>query len=109
MKGLEKYIHKHGKHFTEELALAVTDGRWNALRVEKAAQKRVYYNVTDSTIGDMVFLTNMVYIKNAKPLDNFNKCIDYMLVCVGNFKLYGGVTFDDWLKVMEDFDFTPYI
>ena len=109
MKGLEAYLNKHGKHFTEKLAMSITEGRWNGNKVKKAAQRKVYYNVTGSTLGDMVFLTNMVYFKNAKPLDNFNKCIDYMLMCVANFELYGGVTFEDWLEIEGDFDFTPYI
>ena len=111
MKGLKEYTKKHGNHFTEQLALAVTDGRWDGVRVEKAAQRRVYYNVTGSTLGDMVWLTNEVWdVWNYKSIHH---TINYVLRVVGNYNYHDGRLFNEWLTEMKecniDFDFTPYI
>lgn len=57
MKGLKRYIRKHGKHFTEELALAVAD-KWSVEQVMNSAQKKVYYNITSATDGDIAYLAN---------------------------------------------------
>lgn len=46
MKGLRKYITKHGRHFTPELAAKVLDCKWNASEVEIASDRVVYYNVS---------------------------------------------------------------
>ena len=107
MKGLEEYIKVHGRHFTEQLALAVTDGRWDGVKVERAAQRKVYYNVTGSTLGDMVWLTNEVW-------DNWNYrtihgAINYVLYIVEDYSYHDGVLFTEWLEDLTDFDFTPYI
>lgn len=56
MKGLRKYIAKHGRHFTPELAAKVLDCKWNASEVEIASDRVVYYNVSGATLGDIVFL-----------------------------------------------------
>ena len=111
MKGLEEYINKYGNHFTEQLALAVTDGRWEGIKVEKAAQKKVYYNVTGSTLGDMVYLTNEVWQNcNFKTIHGV---INYVLYIIGDYKYHDGVLFDEWLqemkKVNADIDLRPYI
>ena len=58
MKGLRQYIKKHGKHFTEELAYKTAGKRWSSTQIEKATQREVYYNVTASTLGDIVYLAN---------------------------------------------------
>jgi hypothetical protein len=118
MKGLKEYIKKHGKHFTEKLAYdAALSKRWNKKQIEDALQKRVWYNVTDSTIGDIIYLVNECY-----DSDNFmgykkkSKCITYTLSCIGNYKNHGGRIFDEWLEqacqystFRNNFDFTPYI
>ena len=109
MKGLEEYIEKHGKHFTVELAYKVSGKRWDVSQIEKAAKNRVYYNVTASTIGDMVYITNRVYMPKSSIFNTMSKCINYMLCIVGNFDFYEHTVFDDWLTIEEDFDFTPYI
>jgi hypothetical protein len=47
--------------------MSVTSGKWSLSEVLEKAQSMVYYNVTGSTIGDIVFLTN--YAKDTgKPL-----------------------------------------
>ena len=114
MKGLKEYIKKHGKHFTEELAYQVAGKRWNAEQIERAAQKKVYYNVTGSTLGDMVFLTNEVYDEwNRFGYSGFCKCILYTLHIVGDYTYNSGLLFDEWVNEMKrvklDIDLRPYI
>ena len=112
MKGLRKYIRKHGKHFTEELAYKIAGKRWNAQQIEHAIQKKVYYNVTESTIGDMVYMVNEVYsIKHRHT--SLRECAKYTIGIVGDYQYYGGILFMEWLKEMKtadnDFDFRDYI
>ena len=107
MKGLREYIRKHGRHFTEELAYKAAGRKYSASQVERAAQRKVYYNVTGSTLGDMVYLTNCTY--NGWGFTTISGNISYTLYFVGNYKHHGGVLFNEWLHGLEDFDFTPYI
>ena len=107
MKGLKEYIRIHGRHFTEELARAVTCQRWSSKQIEKAAQKKVWYNVTGSTLGDLVYLVNEIY--KDWQYRALSKCLDYPLYVVGEYRFHGGVVFNDWLEDNPEFDFTPYI
>ena len=113
MKGLRKYISKHGRHFTEELAYNVAGRKYNALEVEKAAQRKVYYNVTGSTLGDMVYLTNTCWFQPYDDCKKKNTCIDFTLKVVGDYGFHGGKVFDMWLESIplhsNGFDFTPYL
>ena len=58
MKGLRKYIAKHGKHLTEQLAVDALECRWNIPEVVKATESKVYYNVSEATLGDIVLMVN---------------------------------------------------
>ena len=109
MKGLKKYLKKHGKHFTEGLAMSVTKGRWNPSEVMEKAQSMIYYNVTSSTVGDIVFLTN--YAKDTgKPFfKTKHSCVKFALKIVGEYALHDGMMFNKWIGDTKDFDFTPYI
>lgn len=109
MKGLRQYIRKHGKHFTEELAMTVTNGRWNPSEIMEKAESIVYYNVTGSTVGDIVFLVN--YAKDTgKPFYRTkHSCVKFALCIVGEYALRDGAMFSKWLGDTRDFDFTPYI
>jgi hypothetical protein len=116
MKGLRKYIKKHGRHFTEELALAVTSGRWDSSEIMKKAQNIVYYNVTGSTVGDIVFLTNNLAGKNGKSTEknrffyrNRQKCVKLALTIVGDYSFRDGAVFNEWVGDTKDFDLTPFI
>lgn len=109
MKGLKEYIEKHGKHFTVKLAYDVGGHKWTAENIKNSAQKKVYYNVTGSTLGDMVFIVHLywhTFYNKSK-----NSCLDNMLSIIGNYYFYGGKVFDLWLYTIkeETFDFTPYI
>lgn len=113
MRGLERYIEKHGRHFTSKLAVTVTGGKWDSSRIERDAQKQVYYNVTGSTLGDMVYLMDLMYDR-LYPLGEYtpNRGLKMMLSWVGDFKKTE-VPFSIWLTFMTsdnvEFDFTPYI
>lgn len=111
MKGLKEYIKKHGKHFTEKLAYDVTGGKWNVDRVNKSAQKKVYYNVTEATLGDILYITNEVH--NRFSISTVDKCVKFALYIIGDYSFHGGMVFMDWVDELNDtedsFDFTPYI
>jgi hypothetical protein len=118
MKGLNEYIKKHGKHFTEELAYdAALSKRWNRKQIEDAIQRKVWYNVTGSTIGDIIYLVNECYDdENFMGYGKKDKCLSYTLAFVGDYRNYEGKLFNDWLKegiqftsFRKHFDFTPYI
>ena len=118
MKGLKEYIRKHGRHFTEELAYdAALSRKWNKKQVEDAIQKKVWYNVTGSTIGDIIYLVNECYDdENTFGYGRKNRCINYTLAFVGDYRNHGGVLFMKWLtEIMQcsvakdNFDFTPYL
>ena len=103
MKGLRKYIARHGHHFTVKLAMKVIECKWNQSEVQSAADRIVYYNVSEATIGDMVFLVNLFS-------DSFSKgrCIKYALEIIGNVHK-NGYAFNAWLSSHEDIDLTEYI
>lgn len=109
MKGLRKYIKKHGKHFTEQLAMDVTKGKWSSSQVMEKAQSMVYYNVTGSTVGDIVFLTNYANDTGKPFYKTKHNCVKFALCIVGEYALHDGVMFNKWLGNTKDFDLTPYI
>ena len=78
MKGLEKYISKHGRHFTERLAIAAIDSRWSSLEIEKSSEEMVYYNVSEATLGDIIFLVHKYKENNCYATKK--KCLKYALV-----------------------------
>jgi hypothetical protein len=84
----------------------VSGGRFSADQVVKAAQKKVYYNVTESTLGDMIYLVNSC------TLTKKDKCVRYALSIVGDLFITEK-PFSTWICLLclkeEDFDFTPYI
>ena len=114
MKGLKQYIAKHGKHFTERLALdVIASERWDTRQIEKDVDKRVWFNVTSSTFGDIIYLVNAAYAEYPPSGHNTkNRCIDYALFTVGNVNSEG-LAFAGWLADLvisdKDFDFRKYI
>ncbi len=109
MKGLRQYIKKHGRHFTEELAMTVTGGRWNSSEIMEKAESMVYYNVTGSTVGDIVFLTNYVKDTGKSFYKTKYNCIRFALCIVGEYALRDGAMFKKWVGENKDFDLTHYI
>lgn len=108
MKGLKEYIKKHGKHFTEQLAYDATMKKWSSKEIETTAQSKVYYNVTSSTLGDMVYLVHIVYKAYPKEYCRKDYCVDYALAVIGDVD-YKESAFSNWILTIRDFDFTPYI
>ena len=109
MKGLRKYIKRHGKHFTEELAMTVTKGRWNSSEIMKKAEDIVYYNVTGSTVGDIVFLANYAKDTGKSFYRTKHDCVKFALCTVGEYAFRDGCIFNKWVGDTKHFDFTPYI
>ena len=103
MKGLRKYIAKHGRHFTVELAEKALDCKWYSSEVKMASEKMVYYNVSEATLGDMVFLVNLFAYSLHK-----RECIKYALNIVERVDA-NGYAFNAWLSSHEDIDLTDYI
>lgn len=110
MKGLEEYIKAHGMHFTDRLATDLSDGRWTITRVRKTTQKKIYYNVTKSTFGDMLYIIDMVC---SSQKTSVNEGVRYALDIVGDFYVGEGYAFGHFINSLilddKDFDFTPYI
>lgn len=105
MKNLDAYIEKHGNHFTVELVNDIMPIRFNSTYIISTSQKKVWYNVTGSTFGDMMYLTNVYYHRGHSK----GRCIMLMLENVGDY-FRGGKAFSAWIASGEnDFDFTPYI
>lgn len=107
MKGLQEYIKEHGRHFTVELACDVVCKKWDAKQIEKAAQSKVYYNVTESTLGDIVYLVNSY--KHLFGCKTKRECITYALILVEDYSTTRRNPFDWWVEETEDFDLTLYI
>ena len=102
MKGLEEYIKKHGRHFTEELAHDVMGRYWTFEDIEASLQKKVYYNVSGCTSGDIVYYANGMGFENKRDL------IQWLMVTLLDVGCAEQM-FSVFLMVYQDFDFTPYI
>ena len=109
MKGLKKYIKKHGRHFTEELAMGATGGRWNRKDIIDEVESHVYYNVTGSTVGDIIFLVNFAKDSGRPFLRTKHQCVKFALCIVGEYAMHDGVMFSKWVGDTKDFDLTQYI
>lgn len=104
MKGLRQYIRKHGKHLTEELAIAVVKCKWNPSEIDEYTKDLVYYNVTKASLGDMVYLVNSYrMIRKA----NRQSCIRFALNVIGETKLEG-YAFNEMLYNNKDIDLRNY-
>ena len=114
MKGIKRYLRKHGYHFTKELVEDVIPLKWNVDSVMDSAQKKVYYNVTGATPGDMAYLAHWLYYNNGWPqAHDKNTCVSWTLWFIGNHDNHISYFFTVWLsglsKSKKKFDFTPYI
>ena len=112
MKGLEEYIKVNGRHFTVELAEYVCKNtkcfKWNIEQIYTAIDKEVWYNTTESTLGDIVFLVNT----NSHFYDSKKECISKTLSYIGDinntekpFTLFVCGLYHNKI----DFDFNKYI
>lgn len=106
MKGLKEYISKHGNHFTEKLAIAVMDSKWNSSEIERSSETMVYYNVSEATLGDIVFLVNK-YKKNHCRATK-KKCLKYALDIVRDYSS-NGYAFTLFSLMNSDIDLKEYV
>lgn len=106
MKGLKEYIEKHGEHFTVELAYDATHKYYSVDEIEKELDKKVYYNVSGHTIGDIVYIFNGWCDEGTKRERAWN--VRFILQDPYYFDV--PTVFSRWVKAYaEDFDFTSYI
>ena len=103
MKGLDKYIKKHGKHFTEELAYDIVGHTWSYEEIYEALQKKVYYNISGCTSGDIVYCVNGMGFETKKEF------VSFLLRCIMCDMGISDKLFDSWIMCHGDFDFTHYI
>lgn len=106
MKGLEVYISKHGRHFTERLAIAAIDSRWSSSEIERSSEAMVYYNVSEATLGDIVFLVNKYKKNNCRATKK--KCLRYALDIVGNYNT-NGFAFNLFSLMNSSIDLKEYV
>lgn len=107
MDGIEKYIAKYGRHLTNKLA-DTTNTKWCTDEIEKASAPLVYYNVSQSTIGDIAFLANLFYRKQKACHPYKQMCIKYALSIIENINAEG-IAFELWLSENKGFDLEKYI
>lgn len=106
MKGLKKYIAKHGKHLTEQLAMGALECRWNIPEVVKATESKVYYNVSEATLGDIVLMVNHF---NSRFIDaNKYDCVKWALSKVGDVNT-NGYAFEILIESYNDIDLRKYV
>lgn len=106
MKGLEKYIAKHGRHLTEQLAMDALECRWNILEVVKTIESKVYYNVSEATLGDIVLMVNHF---NSRFIDaNKYDCVKWTLSKVEDVNT-NGYAFEILIESYNDIDLRKYI
>lgn len=106
MKGLKEYIARHGRHFTESLAVMAVDGKWCPSDVEKTSETMVYYNVSEATLGDMVFLVNLYNIMNRHA--SKRACVKYAIDVIGDVTM-NGYAFSLWLTWNNDVNLYDFI
>lgn len=118
MKGLEEYIKVHGNHFTEELAAKACSDlniyKWTNEQIKNSINKKVYFNVTGATIGDVIYMINLAgagYL--SEEVHSKSECVNYVLSIIGDLSKYDGMIFASWVSGMDfkeiNFDFTQYI
>lgn len=106
MKGLEKYIAKHGRHLTEQLAMDALECRWKIPEVVKATESKVYYNVSGATLGDIVLMVNHF---NSRFIDaNKYDCVKWALSKVEDVNT-NGYAFEILIESYNDIDLRKYI
>ncbi len=108
MKGLRKYLAKHGRHLTISLAKKATSNRWSAHEVESSSERIVYYNVTDSTLGDIIFLTNYYYDSQLPVKTSRIACVRKTLRAVEDINAKE-LAFDLFLTLDENLDLRKYL
>lgn len=106
MKGYKDYVKKHGLHFTDELAEAVSkmfinaDGsyrHWTAAQAKKAFTSLGYTIPSYVTTGDITYLANMAYSDfYPEVLKDEASCLKYACKVANDPDGYEGLPFCRW-------------
>lgn len=111
MKGLQKYLRKHGSHFTIKLAEDVNGRNFTFSIVDRYLSTMVWYNVSNSTIGDIIYLSGAAYSSMIK-CPSRRECVKYALSVVGDVN-GEDLAFASWLGALLikdiEFDFREYV
>lgn len=98
---------------TEELAKNAIFFFWTPEEIMSSAQRKVYYNVTGATIGDMVYLVNYNHEVVKGRYESKNKCTSKMLSVISNYKEGREVAFNLFIDTIRKdksrFNLMPYI
>lgn len=113
MKGIKEYIKKHGRHLTEELAYEVAGSKWKIDKIQAVLSTMVWYNVTGTTSGDLIYMVNTVYAYY-HPMFNIRGVCRIVADLVGDYTIGKEFAFDSWLARVissnnKDFDLSLYI
>lgn len=110
MKGLKKYIAKYGRHFTEELVKCSIPIVLSEKDIHRVSSRKVWYNVSQATRWDIVYLANLAYsYRKCKGFNTKTKCVQYALDIVGNY-CNRDCAFNTWLSTVDrKFDFNPFL
>ena len=108
----EQYIEKYGKHFTIKLAdfaseqMVNSDGtnkHWDASDVKQIIDELGYIIPISSTIGDIVYTTNMAYADFYPLLLKDDKsCIMYAMEVANDKDGYEGIQFCRWMADVKN-------
>ena len=96
---LEEYIKANGKHFTPELTEKVLDIKWSGDTIQKFLEGRVYYNVTGSSLDDIVFWMN--YYGKEKGRRK-SQCWRQVKTLIEDYRNKGKF-FDRWITCFKGF------
>lgn len=108
----EQYLEKYGKHFTIKLAdfaskqMINSDGtnkHWDVTDIKQIIDELGYIIPLSSTIGDIIYTTNMAYadfypllLKDAKS------CVRYAMEIAGDKDGYEGIQFCRWMADVKN-------
>ena len=108
----EQYIEKYGKHFTIKLAdfaseqMVNSDGtnkHWGVSDVKQIIDELGYIIPISSTIGDIVYTTNMAYADFYPLLLKDDKsCIMYAMEVANDKDGYEGIQFCRWMADVKN-------
>lgn len=106
-KGFDRYIARHGYHFTNQLAQVASDmminssGRphkWTPEQVENMLKVHGYNDHGTCTIGDITYLANMAYADfYPKVIGDEMSCIRYAMQVANDPDGYDGIVFSRWI------------
>lgn len=106
-KGFDRYVARHGYHFTNELARVASDmmvnsngypHKWTPEQVESMLKVHGYTRYDKCTLGDITYLANMAYADfYPKVIKDEQSCIKYAIQVANDPDGYDGLVFSRWI------------